>query len=83
MGECSSARQRQYPDWICHDCGTSYCKGTSAHAATYHIDNCQCCGAEGVPCTEPRDYGHFEQWPLPEETDPWSLPSEAYFGDLK
>jgi hypothetical protein len=32
--------------------------------ATYHIDTCQCCGAKNVPCTEPRDHGHFVKWPI-------------------
>lgn len=69
-------RQRRYPEWICHDCGVKYCKGAPGHSATYHIDNCQCCGAEEVPCTEPRDYGHFTEWPLPKGVDPQPLPLE-------
>jgi hypothetical protein len=27
-----------------------------------------------VPCTEPRDYGGFKQWPLAEDIDPWPSP---------
>jgi hypothetical protein len=57
---------RAYPDWICHNCGTKYCRGLSDSAkrcATYHLGSCDCCGAKNVPVTEPRDYGHFEKWP--------------------
>jgi hypothetical protein len=62
----------KYPDWICHDCGAKYCRGHDkpGHCATYHLDNCQCCGAKGVPCTEPRDYGHFKQWPVQLNSEP-------------
>jgi hypothetical protein len=62
------------PEWICHECGTKYCNGSTKRYATYHIDTCQCCGAEEVPCTEPRDYGFFKQWPLPDDIDPKPLP---------
>lgn len=69
-------KQREYPTWICHNCGVKYCHGFAdgGRSATYHIDNCDCCGAEDVPCTEPRDYGHFKEWPLPREIDPKPLP---------
>lgn len=69
-------RQRKMPYWICHECGVKYCNGTTKKYATYHIDVCGCCGAEDVPCTEPRDYGYFKQWPLPDEIDPKPLPRE-------
>lgn len=76
----------KYPDWICHDCGTKYCNGaTSGHCATYHLNTCQCCGAENVPCTEPRDYNHFKQWPVnpQEETElPFAESSEPILQDL-
>ena len=67
-------RQRKYPAWICHDCGIKYCNGLSDRVATYHLDDCGCCGAEEVPCTEPRDYGHLKEWPLPRDIDPKPLP---------
>jgi hypothetical protein len=67
-------RQRKMPEWICHECGIRYCNGSTKRYATYHIDTCQCCGAEEIPCTEPRDYGHFKQWPLPDDIDPKPLP---------
>lgn len=69
-------RQRKMPDWICHECGIKYCNGTTKRYATYHIGICECCGAEEVPCTEPRDYGHFTQWPLPRDVDPRPIPME-------
>ena len=67
---------KPYPEYICHDCGTKYCRGLqpgTVHMATYHIDTCQCCGAKNVPCTEPRDYLHFIKWPvegLPKQQSP-------------
>lgn len=67
-------RQRKMPEWICHECGTKYCNGSTKRYATYHVDTCQCCGAEEVPCTEPRDYGYLKQWPLPDDIDPKPLP---------
>ena len=76
-------KQRKYPVWICHDCGIKYCNGLSGatrQCATYHIDVCGCCGAEDVPCTEPRDYGHFKDWPLDPSIDPSPLPQTL--GDL-
>lgn len=57
--------KRDYPTWICNDCGVKYCKGTSGSKhATFHIGACQCCMASDVPVTEPRDYGHFVEWPV-------------------
>ena len=73
----STKLQRKYPEYICHDCGTKFCKGFSNIAkryATFHIGTCQCCGATDVPCTEPRDYGHFEKWPLDSKDDPRPIP---------
>lgn len=66
--------EKKYPEWICHDCGTRYCKGDGNSDATYHLGFCDCCGAIDVPVTQPRDYGHFKQWPLPSEIDPDPLP---------
>jgi len=67
-------RQRKYPVWICHNCGIKYCNGSSSKIATYHLDVCGCCGAKEIPCTEPRDYGHLKEWPLPRDIDPSPLP---------
>lgn len=51
--------------WICNDCGMKYGRwwaighytGPKTHHATYHIGDCECCGARNVPVTEPRDFG--------------------------
>jgi hypothetical protein len=53
-----------YPKWICGTCGETY--GTHAvGVATWHEGTCGICGrVTGV--TEPRDYGHLREWPLPE-----------------
>jgi hypothetical protein len=67
-------RQRKMPELICHECGTKYCNGLVKDYAEYYIDTCQCCGAEEVPCTAPRHYNHFKQWPLPYDIDPKPLP---------
>lgn len=56
---------KPYPTWICNDCGMSYCNGLPGKRyATYHIGTCQCCEKSDVPVTEPRDYGHFVEWPV-------------------
>lgn len=72
--------EKKYPTWICHDCGVKYCNGITGGVATYHLGFCDCCGAIDVPVTEPRDYGHLRQWPLPREIDPDPLPETV--GDL-
>lgn len=65
--------KKQYPAWVCHDCGTRFGTwyedgeylGPSHHCATYHYDTCDVCGTHDVPCTEPRDYGHLRSdWEL-------------------
>lgn len=67
----------KYPAWICHDCGVKYCNGaTTGHRATYHLDDCQCCGAKNVPCSEPRDYNHFKQWPIEPKNESSLLSAE-------
>ena len=53
--------KKSYPTWICHECGTKYCRGSpNAHMATYHYGTCDMCGKQ-VPVTEPRDYGHLKE----------------------
>jgi hypothetical protein len=72
------AKTKPYPQWICHNCGINYCKGfddSAKRCATFHLDTCGCCGAENVPCTEPRDYNHFRCWPPElEEVIPFAPP---------
>lgn len=67
---------KPYPQYICHDCGIGFCKGPVSRFATFHVSDCQCCGAVQVPCTEPRDYGHLREWPLPRNIDPDPAPLE-------
>lgn len=50
-----------YPDWTCYDCGIEHgCM--EPVCATWHVDTCDVCGKTNVPCTEPRDFGHFLKW---------------------
>ncbi len=47
---------KDYPMWVCHDCGTKhgkYCVGTS----TYHHGICGVC-VQMQFVTSPRDYGY-------------------------
>lgn len=54
-------KKKEYPVWICHDCGTKYGRGIrSPHVATYHMGECHMCGEKDVAVTEPRDYGHLK-----------------------
>lgn len=71
---------RPYPAFICHTCGTKFCKLAVNPCATFSLGKCDCCHAEDVPITEPRDYGHFKQWPLPADIDP--LPDPKTLDDL-
>lgn len=65
---------KPYPATVCHSCGTKFCKSTVNHGATFYLADCQCCGILNTPCTEPRDYGGFKQWPLPRDLDPNPAP---------
>ena len=59
---------KQHVAWVCHDCGMAHGKwfkkgiytGPKDHCATMHMDSCDVCGANNVPCTEPRDYGYLQ-----------------------
>lgn len=52
-----------YPDWVCFPCGWAYARATreqlAGHVCTVHTGTCGICKAEGVPVTEPRDFGHL------------------------
>lgn len=48
-------KMREYPVWICQDCGETYGRKPCG-IATWHEDFCDVCGAYG-PVTEPRDFG--------------------------
>ena len=59
--------RKQYPDWICYECGRLHGKRPEGnpHGATYHIGECDVCGTGGVDVTEPRDFGHLKEgWEL-------------------
>lgn len=50
---------REYPDWVCADCGEKYGR-REVGVATWHIDTCGLCGSECM-VTEPRDFGHLKE----------------------
>lgn len=45
------------PHWCCSVCGESYGHRECSQHATWHIGECDVCGDEEVPVTEPSDYG--------------------------
>ena len=53
---------RQYPTWICRECGLRYGRGVpDGHCATFHDgDACGICG-NVTATTEPRDFGHLKR----------------------
>ena len=71
-------RAKKYPMWICHDCGTKYCKKGLAKQSLFHPGHCGCCGKDDVLVTEPKTYGHLTVWPLPKDIDPDPLPATLY-----
>jgi hypothetical protein len=54
---------RKYPTWICKTCGCLHGNRPSAsqHGATWHLGECDVCGACGVEVTEPRDFGDLRK----------------------
>lgn len=62
--------ERPTPQYVCHECGTQFCRTTPNPGATWHLGACECCLSVNVPCAEARDYGGFKRWPLPEGVDP-------------
>ena len=61
---------KDYPDWICNDCGRTYGKRPEGnpYGATYHVGTCDICGEE-KEVTEPRDFGHMRKGWKPEELE--------------
>jgi hypothetical protein len=55
------ASSKDYPAWICIQCGIEHRRNSVNGFATYHMGKCDICGRDDVPVTEPRDYGHL--WP--------------------
>lgn len=72
--------KRPLPQYICHNCGTRFCKSVVNPGATWHLGACECCLSINVPCAETGDYGGFEEWPLPESIDP--VPGPKTLEDL-
>jgi len=53
---------KQYPQWVCIDCGNRYGRKLPARMATWHNGKCDACGKDKA-VTEPRDFGHlFDGW---------------------
>ena len=53
--------RRDYPVWICSDCGNRY-GHLECGIATWHDGKCCVCG-QSASVTEPRDFGQLkEEW---------------------
>ena len=46
---------KQYPTWVCQDCGYKASKGEQRTVSTWHINTCDICN-EKKEVTEPRDF---------------------------
>jgi hypothetical protein len=57
----------EYPAWICAECGKQLGRRIPT-CACWHYGECGWCGSEGVPVTEPRDFG-YPKPPGAAETD--------------
>ena len=49
--------QKEYPHWVCRDCGLQASGGKSFTVSTYHEAKCEVCGKKKF-VTESRDFGH-------------------------
>jgi hypothetical protein len=49
---------KNYPEWICADCGRKHGRVDDGIATFHTGDACGWCGRDDVPVTEPRDYGY-------------------------
>jgi len=47
---------KKYPKWICSDCGLKYGKVLDI-ISTFHMGKCGWCKKNGVPVTQPGDFG--------------------------
>jgi methionyl-tRNA synthetase len=52
-------KQKEYPQWICGECGDKHGKRECGRA-TWHPNTCDVCG-KTTSVTEPRDYGHLKE----------------------
>lgn len=54
-----ATKNKEYPQWICMECGLKYGRKGVVGLATWHNDKCDICG-EMRDCTEPRDFSHLK-----------------------
>lgn len=55
------AKSKQYPQWVCLDCGNKY-GNRKGGLCTVHHGTCGVCGKDKI-VTEPRDFGHLKpEW---------------------
>lgn len=47
--------RKEYPHWVCADCGLKASKGKSFEVSTFHEGECEVCG-ETKAVTEARDF---------------------------
>lgn len=47
--------KREYPTWVCFDCGLKASKGRSFKCSCVHKGKCDVCG-KIKPVTQPRDF---------------------------
>lgn len=52
-------KEKQYPSWVCQDCGSKASKKGQFTISTWHEDKCDVCG-ELKPVTQPRDFYYPE-----------------------
>ena len=50
-----TSRDKNYPHWVCHECGIKASKGKCFQVSTYHTDKCGVCGKTKA-VTETRDF---------------------------
>jgi len=46
---------KDYPEWVCYDCGIEASEGNVFELSSWHDDVCGVCH-EKKSCTEPRDF---------------------------
>jgi len=56
----TKAAVKQYPDWVCQDCGLAASGGRQFKYSTYHFGHCNVCDGDKIPVTEPRDFFYPE-----------------------
>lgn len=50
---------KNYPEWVCAECGMRASGGRCFEISTYHIGKCDVCGKECM-VTQPRDFYYPE-----------------------